>query len=114
MTDFHICNSVNNYNNFVCLFVFLFVFFFRSVHARLLSLLFQTQLKTLINIFQHCSINLFGFFETRPDRVTLIPLGAIGFDGLMVVDEVMSFGELTVCGGVTLSGDLVVVGMILP
>ena len=36
---------------------------------------------------------LFDFFETRPDRVALVPLGAIGFDGVMVVDEVTIFGE---------------------
>ena len=34
---------------------------------------------------QHSSIYLFGFFETRHDRVTLVSLGAIGFDGWIVV-----------------------------
>ena len=86
--------------------------FFCNVHAKLLNLNFQTQLKTLMNIFQHCSIYLFGFFKTRPDRDNLVPLGAIGFDGLMVVDEVMDFGELAVCGGATLFGNLVVIGML--
>ena len=86
---------------------------FCNVHVKLLSLLFQTQLKTLINIFQHCSIYLFGFFETHPDQVTLVPLGVIGFDGLLVVNEVAGFGRLAVCSGVTLFGNLVVVGMIL-
>ena len=86
---------------------------FCNVHVKLLRLLFQTQLKTLINIFQQCSIYLFGFFETHPDRATLILLGAIGFHGLIVVDEVTGSGELAVCGGARLSGNLVVVGTIL-
>ena len=43
----------------------------------------------------------------------MVPLGTIGFDGLIVVDEVAGFGELTVCRGATLSGNLVVLGMIL-
>ena len=80
---------------------------------KLLSLLFQAQLKTLINIFQHCSIYLFGFFETHPDWVTRVSLGAIVFDGSIFVDEVMGFGELAVCDGATLSRNMVVVGMIL-
>ena len=88
---------------FVCLFVC-----FCNVHVKLPSLLSQTQLKTLINIFQHCSIYLFGFFETSPGRVTLVPLGAIGFDGLIAVDEVTGFSELTACGGATFSSNLVV------
>ena len=53
------------------------------------------------------------FFETRPYRVTLASLGAIGFDGLIVVDEVTGLGDLTVCSGAILSGDLMVGGMIL-
>ena len=79
-----------------------------NVQVNLLSLLFQTQLKTL-NIFQRCSIYLFVFFKTRADWVTFVQLGAIGFDGLIVVDEVTSFGEL----GATLSDNLVLGGMIL-
>ena len=43
----------------------------------------------------------------------MVSLGAIGFDGLIVVDEVTGFGELAVCGGAILSGDLMVGGMIL-
>ena len=35
---------------------------------------------------------LFGFFKTCFDRVILVPLGAIGFDGLMVADEIIGFG----------------------
>ena len=92
----------------ICLFV-LFCFYFQ---ANLLSSLFQTQLKTLINIFQHHSIYLLGFFKTHPDWVTFAPLGAIGFDGLMVVDEVTRFGELSVCCGATFSDNLVVVGIL--
>ena len=74
---------------------------------------FQTQLKTPIDISQHSSIYLFDFLETCPDRVTLVSLDAIGFDGLIIVDEVTGFGELTICGGAILSGNLVVGGMIL-
>ena len=84
---------------------------FCNVRVKLLSPLFQTQLKTLINISQHCSIYLFGFFETRPDRVILVLLGAIGFDGSIVLDEVAV--NLAVCGGATLFSNLVVSGMIL-
>ena len=62
---------------------------------------------------QHCSIYLFGFFETHPDWVTLVLLGVIGFDGLIVVNEVTGFGELAVCSGAILSGDLVLGGVIL-
>ena len=87
----------------------MFCFYFQ---ANLLSSLFQTQLKILIDIFQHHSIYLLGFFETHPDRVTFAPLGAIGFDGLMVVDEVTRFGELSVCCGATFSDNLVVVGIL--
>ena len=83
-------------------------FFFCNVHVKLLSLLFQTQLKTLINIFHHCSIYLFVFFETHSDRVTLVPLSAIGFDGLIVFDEVTSFRELAVCGGAVVRHFLVI------
>ena len=43
----------------------------------------------------------------------MVSLGAIGFDGLIIVDEVTGFGELAVCGDAILSGDLVVCGMIL-
>ena len=46
-----------------------------------------------MNIFQQCLVYLLGCFETRPDRVTLVPLGAIGFDGLIVVDEVTCFAN---------------------
>ena len=94
---------------FVCLFACLFVCFC-NVHIKLISLLFQSQRKALINRFQHCSIYLFGFFETRPDWVTFIPSGATGFDGLIVADEVTGFGKLAVCGGTTLSSwyDIVV------
>ena len=74
---------------------------------------FQTQLKAPINICQHSSIYLFGFLETRPDRVILFSLGTIDFDGLTVVDEVTGFGEFAVCAGAILSGNLVVGGMIL-
>ena len=105
-------NIQNKYNNFFCLFVCLFVCFCNA-YVNLLSLPFQTQLKKLINIFQHCSTYLFGFFKTNADWVTLVPLGAIGFDGLIVVNEVTGFGELAVCGGATFSGNLVVVSMIL-
>ena len=70
------------------------------------------QLKALTNIFQYCSIYLLVFFEKRPGRVTLIPLGAIDFDGFIVFDEVTDFGELAVHGGVTLSGNLVVARML--
>ena len=45
--------------------------------------------------------------------MTLLPLGAIGFDGLIAVDEVTDFGELAVCSGATLSGNLAVAGVIL-
>ena len=38
----------------------------------------------------------------------MVPLGAIGFDGLIAVDEVNGFSELTACGGATFSGNLVV------
>ena len=92
---------------------FVFAGFFCNAHAKLLSLLFQTQLKTLINIFQHCSVYLFGFFKTLSNQVTFVPLGEVGFDGLIVVDEAMGFSELEVWGGVTLFGNLVVVGIIL-
>ena len=92
-----------NITIFVCLFVF----------VKLLNLFyFQTQLKAPINICKHSSIYLFGFFETCPDRVTLVSLGAMGFNGLIVVNEVMGFGKLTVYGGVILSGDLVVGGTV--
>ena len=43
----------------------------------------------------------------------MVSLGVIGFDGLIVVDEVTGFGELAICSGAILSGDLVVGGMIL-
>ena len=43
----------------------------------------------------------------------MLPLGAIGFDGLIAVDEVTDFGELAVCSGATLSGNLAVAGVIL-
>ena len=56
---------------------------------------------------------LFGFFETLPDLVTLVPLGTIGFDGLTVVGAVTAFGEFAVCGGATLSGNFVVVNIML-
>ena len=56
---------------------------------------------------------MWWIFETRPDRITLVWLGVIDFDGLIVVDEVTGFSELAVCGGAILSGDLVVGGMIL-
>ena len=94
-------------------FCFYFCYGFFNVHAKLLSVLFKAQLKAIINIFQHCSIYLLGFFETRPDQVTLVPLGAISFGGLMGADELMSFDKLAVCGCATLSGNLVVVGIIL-
>ena len=42
----------------------------------------------------------------------MIPLGIIGFAGLIVVDQVMSFGELAVCDDATLPGNLVVVGIL--
>ena len=90
-------NIGNKYNIFFC-----------NVHVKLLSLLFQTQLKTLINIFHHCSIYLFVFFETHSDRVTLVPLSAIGFDGLIVFDEVTGFRELAVCGGAVVRHFLVI------
>ena len=78
---------------FVCLFIL-----FRNAHAKLESLFFRTQLKTLFNVFHNCPIYLFGFCETRADRVTLVLLGEIGFDILMVVGEAMGFGELAVSG----------------
>ena len=43
----------------------------------------------------------------------MVSLGVIGFDELIVVDEVTGFGELAICSGAILSGDLVVGGMIL-
>ena len=43
----------------------------------------------------------------------MVLLGAVGFDGLIVVDEVTGFGKLAVCGGTILSGNLVVGSMIL-
>ena len=46
------------------------------------------------------------------DQVTLVSLGAMGFNGVIVVNEVMGFGKLTVYGGVILSGDLVVGGTV--
>ena len=83
------------------------------VFVKLLNLFyFQTQLKAPINICKHSSIYLFGFFETCPDQVTLVSLGAMGFNGVIVVNEVMGFGKLTVYGGVILSGDLVVGGTV--
>ena len=42
----------------------------------------------------------------------MVPLTVIGFDGLIVVDKVMDFGELAVCSGVTLSSNLVVFGIL--
>ena len=79
----------------------------------LLSLLFQAQQKkAVINIFQHYSICLFIFFETRVDRVTLVPLRATGFDGLMIVDQVVAFDRLAVYSGVTHSDNLVMVGIL--
>ena len=42
---------------------------------------------------------MFGFFETHLDQVTLVPLGAIGFDGLIVVNEVTGISKLAVCSG---------------
>ena len=75
---------------------------------------FSIKLKTISNIFQHCSINMFAFFRNTFYRVTLVPLGAIGFNGLIVNNEVTGFGELAVCSVATLSGNLAVVGMILP
>ena len=44
---------------------------------------------------------LFGFLKTRTDRVSLVPLGTIGFSGLTVIYEVMGLGELVVCGSAT-------------
>lgn len=52
---------------------------------------------------------LLGFFNTRPDRVILVMLGAIGFDELMVANGVTRFGKLVVCRETTLSINLVVV-----
>ena len=43
----------------------------------------------------------------------MVSLGAMGFDGLIVIDEVTGFGELAVWGGAVLSNDLVVGGMML-
>ena len=42
----------------------------------------------------------------------MAPLDATDFDGLIVVNKVTGFGKLAVCGGATLSGNLVVFGMI--
>ena len=67
--------------------------------------------KTLPNIFQHYSIYLLGFFETRPNQVILGPLGEIGFDELMVSNEVAAFGKFVVCSGATLSRNVIVVHM---
>ena len=40
---------------------------------------------------------MFVYFKTRFDPVTLVPLGAIGFDEFMVVDELTSLvdGQFT-------------------
>ena len=43
----------------------------------------------------------------------MVLLGAIGFNGLIVVDEVMGFSKLAVCSGVILFSDLVMGGMVL-
>ena len=56
---------------------------------------------------------LLGFFETCPDRIILVPLGPIGFYGMMVANKVMGFGELVACNGATRSGNLLVVDIIL-
>ena len=63
----------------------------------------------LPNTIEHCSMYLLGFFNTRPDRVILVMLGAIGFDELMVANGVTRFGKLVVSSETTLSINLVVV-----
>ena len=70
--------------------------------------------KTIVFVFFFCNIHaLLGIFKTSHDRVILVPLGAIGFDGLMVANEVLGLGELVVSSGTTLSGNLAVVDIIL-
>ena len=86
-------------------------FFFLQCSCKVTNSSFSNINKTPFNTFQHCSIYLFGFLETHPVSVTLVPLTVIGFDGLIVV-KVMDFGELAVCSGVTLSSDLVVFGIL--
>ena len=63
----------------------------------------------LPNTIQHCSMYLLVFFNTRPDRVILVMLSAIGFDELMVANGVTRFGKLVVCSETTLSINLIVV-----
>ena len=57
---------------------------------------------------------MFVYFKTRFDPVTLVPLGAIGFDEFMVVGELASFGGWTVYNGVIYASNLMVNGKMLP
>ena len=86
-----------------------------QTNNRNLSLFFTQYLKQIKQFFSFfCNIHaLLGIFETRHDRVIFISLGEVGFDGLMVANEVAGFGELVVSSGATLSGDLAVVDIIL-
>lgn len=70
--------------------------------------------KTLFKIFPYSSMYMFVYFKTRFDPVTLVPLGAIGFDEFMVVDELISFGGWTVYNGVIYASNLMVNGKMLP
>ena len=45
-------------------------------------------------------MDMFVYFKTHFDSVTLVPLGAIVLDEFMVVDELTSFGGWTVYNGV--------------
>ena len=50
-----------------------------------------------------------AFSKRVPDRVILVSLDAIGFNELMVANDVICFGVLVVYNGATLSANLEVV-----
>lgn len=87
----------------------IYFFHFRNIHAN------SHFPNTTKNTNQHISalaVYLFCFSKI-PDRITLVPLDLIGFNGLMFADEITDFGKLAVCGCARLSGNLVVVSIIL-
>ena len=68
--------------------------FFFNIHAKLVESFFFN-FERNYNLAQHV-LTLFNvpawfFFETSPDRVILVLLGAIGFHELMVANEVTGF-----------------------
>ena len=76
------------------------LFFPFKYSCKVMQFFFRKQPKHCSNIFQHCSIYQFGFFEACHDGVFLVKLGVIGLKWLMIVNEVTGFDKFLVCSGV--------------